>query len=311
MLSRPRFRQDAARRIKERTIAAIKLSNQDPETVAKNAFYKAAYRTFAYAHPEIGTIHDIENITNDDMANYYKQFYVDQNMTIVMVGDINDYQARKIANDLASAVPEGQQAPLLMTVPYLNKPITVHIPFQSKQESIIIGKIGLAFKAVEPFNYPLRVANYILGGGGMTSILFKQVRDNRGLAYYAYSQLKQLRFRGPFMIRLKTKADQTKKAISVVKAALTHFVHNGPTSDQLASAKEAMINSLPLSISTNKKILDVVTRMAYHQRPLDMLDKYASNVNAVTLREIQRALKYVLDVNFLVTVTVGPVDPSK
>ena len=167
-----------------------------------------------------------------------------------------------------------------------------------------MGQIAIDRKS--PDYFPLVVGNYVFGGLPLGSVLFQQVRNQKGLAYYAGSAFLPLRYRGPFIIQLKTRVEKTKEALTVVQNALSTFLQKGPTEQQLDMAKQNLIGSFPLKIANNRDIADVVSTIAFYHRPLNYLDTYEQNVRAVTPKQVTSAFNKIINPKQLTVVTVGP-----
>ena len=86
---------------------------------------------------------------------------------------------------------------------------------------------------------------------------------------------------------------------------IANFVANGPSDEEMKAAKENLTNGFPLRIDSNKKILDNVASIAWNDLPLDTLDTWTQQLNAVTKEQVMVAYKKHLDINKVVTVVVG------
>ena len=166
--------------------------------------------------------------------------------------------------------------------------------------------IGLpALKRGDPDFFPLVVGNYTLGGGGFVSRLMKEVREKRGLAYSVSSHFMPLSLQGPFQISLQTKKEQANEALGVAREVLQRFITSGPSEAELRAAKQNLVGSFPLRLDSNGKILDNVALIGFHGLPLDYLDRYAENVEKVTVAEIKAAFARHVSPGRMVTVVVG------
>jgi zinc protease len=304
ILSQASFPAKAFTRLQNRTLAAIKISQQSPTSVAADAFYHALYQQQPYGHPTIGTMDTVKQLTREQVASFYQKYYVASNAKIVMVGDITLSKAKTVANQIVANLKQGSPAPALKQKVIESKDIVKHIKFPAKQTTIYLGQIGITRE--NPYYFPLLVGNHVFGGMPLSSMLFQQVRNKRGLAYYAVSYFNPLLMKGPFIITLQTKAAQTKEAINVVRQTLAEFLAKGPAEKQIKQAKSNLIDSFPLKIDTNKEILANVTSIAFYNRPLNYLDLYRKKVSAVTAKEIKKAFDHLIKTNQLVTITVGP-----
>jgi zinc protease len=133
----------------------------------------------------------------------------------------------------------------------------------------------------------------------------KEVREKRGLAYSVYSYMAPGRDVGPFVAGMQTKKDQADLAVQVMTETIASFVNEGPSDEEIRSAKENLTNGFPLRIDSNKKILDNVASIAWNDLPLDTLDTWTKQLNAVTKEQVVAAYKKHLDMNKIVTVVVG------
>lgn len=303
-LALPNFPDNALSRVRNQIIAAIKVNQQKPAKVASRAFYQAVYSGQLYAHDPLGTIESVAQLSKNEILQFYRRFYVTRNADVILVGDITRQQAEKISDQIMQGLPEGKSTLLFVKAPALTHAKNIHIPFPSEQTTILIGQVGITRE--NPNYFPLIVGNQILGGLNLTSMLFKKIREEKGFAYYVSSNFIPLRFRGPFVVTLQTKASQTQSAIQLVRQVLQHFLQKGPSVTQLNEAKRNLIGSFPLALASNKKVAAVLINMAFYNRPLDFLDQYRGRVAAVNQQQIKKAFAKEINLNKMVTVTVGP-----
>ena len=303
ILTQSSFPEKAFLRVKNLTLASIQSQQQSPRTVAVDAFYHAVYGTFPYAHASMGTMATVSALTPAQAKQFYGQYYVARNADVVIVGDVTRLQAQAIANQVVKPLPEGKSVSTLVRAKNTGKSTIQHIAFPSTQNTIMLGQVGVT--RTNPHYFPLIVGNRILGGSPLTSILFEQVRNERGLTYGVTSQFVPLQYRGPFVIALQTRAAQANDALKVVRQVLNQFIKQGPTQPQLEAAKQNMLGSFPLLLSTNQSILANVTNIAFYHLPLDYLDNYRDRIRAVTAKQVKQAFQETLDPKQMKTVMVG------
>jgi zinc protease len=304
VLAHAKFDNQAYQLILNQTLASIKALKESPDSVAAEVFNKTLYGDQPYGHPVDGTNSTVQALTLETINQFYKNYYVAKNADIVIVGDLSRGGAENLANELSDALPSGSHAKALAAMQPAAKDKTVHVEFPSKQTAIVLGQLGITRKNSDYF--PLIVGNSILGQLPLSSLLFQNVRNTRGLAYYAVSSFDVLQYKGPFEIQLKTRAEKTSESVTVVKQTLSDFVKNGPTKDELKIAKDYINGSFPLSTATNSAILSAVTNIAFYNRSLDFMDTYLKKVNAVTASEIKNAFEKTLSPKNMILVTVGP-----
>ncbi len=303
VLTQANFPEDAFSRSKQQTLSAIQQAHEDPVSTGTNAFYENLYPGNPYAHPVLGTGQTVNAMTRNQLDDFYHRYFVSSNAKIILVGDLDRSAAEKWAEQLMSALPKGNPVTQLTMVQ--NSPGGEHsITFPSQQTTIITGQLGI--NRQNPQYFPLTVGNYILGVMPLNSLLFEQVRNQRGLAYDVSSSFLLLSARGPFVIVLQTRAAEKNQALNISQQVLKQFLASGPNGQQLQQAKQNIINHFPLNLSTNEEIASTLLQMAINQRPLNYLDTYREHINAVTADQIKQAFQATINPNTLLTVMVGP-----
>ena len=308
VIDQPDFPLDAFERLRNQMLIGIRHKQQSPGQLASEAFFAALYGDHPYAYPSEGTVESLEGITREKVISFHKKYYVAANAMVVMVGDINKQQAQQLADDLMADLPIGETAPALPDVSAQTEARQIHIDHPSTQTHVLIGQLGI--RRDDPDYFPLYVGNHILGGSGMVSRLFEEVREKRGLSYTAYSYFSPMRKSGPFTAGLQTKAGQTQEAISVVNEQLLNFIENGPTEEELVASKKNITGGYPLRIDSNNKIIGYLAMIGFYGLPLDYLETFNRNVESVTVDQIKDAFSRRLSPDKFVTVLVGPGDVS-
>lgn len=303
ILTTPNFPQTAFARTQHQILNAIDEQQQSPETIAKHAFYDNLYPDQPYGHPTIGVKQTVTTLTPTDLKNFYNTFYVAKNAVITIVGAVSKQQAENIANQIITGLPAGDAAPKLSVAASLQSAKEQQIPFPAEQSTVILGQIGINFQ--DPNYFPLQLGNYILGGAPLTSELFKQVREKRGLVYSVGSGFSIGNARGPFVIMLQTKNDQAQQALQVTKQTLEQFLQTGPTEAQVEQAKRKIINSYPLAFTSDDDISGQLVMLAFYHLPLDYFDTYREKIAAVTPAQVKAAFQQTIDPNKMLTVIVG------
>jgi len=308
VLARPDIEETTFERVRQQMLANLKYQEQAPEEIADNAFYKAIFATHPYAVSPAGTLASVTALTREEVKAFHARYYVAKNAIVAIVGALTRSAAEKLATTVVNLLPTGQAAPPLPPVNELSEAKTIHLPHPATQTHILLGQPGLAWG--EPDYFTLYVGNYILGGGGFVSRLTMEMRENRGLAYTVYSYFSPLRVAGPFTAGLQTRNDQAMQALPMVQEILRKFVEAGPTPQEVKEAKQGITGMFPLRIKSNRNILAYLSIIGFYQLPLDYLQTFNKNVEAVTDEMIKDAFKRKLHLDKLVTVTVGG-EPNK
>jgi zinc protease len=301
LIAYPNFPEGVLNREKERLIQAIKEAETKPETIANKTFTTLLYGNHPYGFD--GTAASIASISIADLKQFYANYYTRDRVVVSMVGAISRAQAEKIAEQLTvNLKPKGIAATPMQAVV---KPAAAdkRIEHPASQSHIFVGTTGIA--RGNPDYFALLVANYSLGGGGFVSRLYKEVRENRGLAYSVYSYFGIQSQEGPFTIGLQTKREETGNALNIVRDTLSKFVESGPTAEETDAAKSNLTGGFALRIDNNRKILDNVAAIGFYQLPIDYLETWTSKIQSVTREQAFTAFKKYVDPKQMVTVVVG------
>ena len=303
IVAKPVFNENDFQREKSRTLAGLKHREESPGALANMAFYNALYANHPYAHPEDGLVQTVAGFEVVDLKRFHQKYYVASNAIVVIVGDVDKKQAEEISNRLMTGLEVGEKPVEIPEVGVLSAASNKHIEFPSSQTHVVAGMLGAYRK--DPDYFALYVGNHILGGGSLVSKLFDEVREKRGLAYSASSQLQPMMRSGPFVVSLQTRNDQTRKAVEVMNTTLREFVENGPTQTELNAAKQNITGGFAMRVDTNAKLTDYVTMIGFYQQPMDYLEVFQEKIDAVTVDMVKEVFKRRIHPEWLQTVTVG------
>ena len=306
MLSAPTYDSKIVEREKQRTITSLLEAETKPEFVLERRFKKSVYGNYPLA--DSPTVKSVAALSANDLRQFHKQFYRGDRMIVSIVGDVDRAQAEEIVKALLKQIPASGQP--IAKLPELERspvePLAqreIQIPFDSQQAHIAMGMTAVARN--NPDYFPLLVGNYILGGGGFVSRLMAEVREKRGLAYSVFSYFIPGKENGIFQAGLQTKNDQAALALEVMSSTTAQFIADGPTPSELVAAKANLVNGYPLRIDNNRKLLDNVSSIAWNDLPLDTMDVWTKQVEAVTLEQVKTAFQKYLAMDRMKIVVLG------
>ena len=306
MLSAPSYDPKIVEREKQRTITSLREAETKPEFVLERRFKKSVYGNYPLA--DSPSVQSVGSVNVNDLKQFHKQFYRGDRMIVSIVGDVDRAQAAEIVQTLLKRIPQSGQ-PIAKLPDLQRSPIEalaqreIQIPFDSQQAHIAMGMTAVARN--NPDYFPLLVGNYILGGGGFVSRLMSEVREKRGLAYSVFSYFAPGKENGIFQAGLQTKNDQAALALDVMSTTIAQFIADGPTPSELEAAKSNLINGYPLRIDNNRKLLDNVSSIAWNDLPLDTMDVWTKQVEAVTLEQVKASFQKYLAMDRMKIVVLG------
>lgn len=306
-LSTPSFPKDAFSREQARQIAALENSEQDPGDIAERAIYQSIYGSHPYANPPLGNKNTVKNLSPEQLRSFHQQYYTAENAVIAIVGDISHRQAQRISAEISSSLPQGTAAAKLPDINIVEPAPTQtvqNIDYPSAQTHIILGQPSVTRS--DPDYFAFYVGNHILGASGLVSLLFHEIRSKHALAYNVYSRIIPMKQPGPFFVGMQTRDDQAPKALALLKTTIEQFTNEGPIEEAVTLAKANLVGGFPLRLGSNAAIVTQIAAIGFYDLPLDYLETFVPNVEAVTAKDIQAAFQRVVQPNRLKLVQVGP-----
>lgn len=303
VLAGAQFPEAAVARSRRTLEVALAQEREQPGEIASRAFYQAAYRSHPYASWPDGEPEALPLLTHDAAQAFYRRYYVARNAVVALVGALDRPAAQALAERLLAGLPPGEPAPDLPAVLPLAQAGNERIHHPSAQAHILLGAPVLMRD--DPDYFPLVVGNHVLGGSALVSRISNVIREQRGLAYSAYSYFMPMRAAGPFVMGLQTRGDQAGEATALLRQTLDEFVTEGPTSAELEAARRNLTGGFPLRLDSNKDIVDYLAMLGFYRLPLDWLDRYVERVNAVTVEQVRDAFERRVDPERMVLIRVG------
>jgi zinc protease len=303
LLTEQAFPAEGFERERARTLVGLARDEQTPGAIAEKTFMRELYGAHPYGHSSTGEPAGVKALVRDDLAAFFRRYYVGANALFVIVGDVSPSEARRIALQTVGRLSKGTPASPLSVPATLDRARSKEIVFPATQSHIRVGQPGM--DRLDPDYFPLYVGNYILGGGGLVSRLSEQVRERQGYSYNVYSYFYPMRAQGPFVLGLQTKNESRAPALKLVRDVLGKFVVEGPTDQEMEAAKKHLTGSFPLRIDSNRKIADNLAAIAFYGLPLTYLDEYIGRIEAVTTAQVRDAFRRRVRPENMLTVVVG------
>ncbi|MDH3605781.1 MAG: insulinase family protein [Acidimicrobiia bacterium] len=242
MVRRPAFRQTEIDSEKHVVLEEINMNDDDPTDVAYEEFAQALWKGHALERPVLGTKTSISDMTRDDIHGFWARRY-HAGATVVAVAGRVDHaaiveQAEAHFGDWHAADSTHDHQPATVT-----SRVRVR-PRDTEQTHLVIGGEGLPSGDDRRFAFGL--LNHVMGGG-MSSRLFREIREQRGLAYAVYSFKFPYADSGGYGVYVGTTPTQVEEVLHLIAGEIKKLVADGITSDELERAKGHTQGSLALS----------------------------------------------------------------
>ncbi len=299
----PRFDDTPVERMKTQLATRAKRNESDPDAIAGRSLAQAMFGSHPYARPTLGTAQTINGLTSEDLAGLYGNLFARDGLTIGVVGAIDAETLKPLLDKVFAPLPEsGNLVPVPELAPEYGKDVAKELAVP--QTTILVGLPGV--KRDDPDYQAAYVMNHILGGGSFTSWMYEEVREKRGLSYGASTSLSPYRHTGLLIGSAATKADRAGETVEVMLDQFRRMAAEGPTAEELRTAKQYITGSYPLRFDSSGKIARQLVALQNAELGIDYFDRRNSEIEAVTLEDVQRVAKRLLAGKTPTVVTVGP-----
>jgi zinc protease len=298
----PQFNEEAMTRVRAQLISVIQEELTDPDDIANAAYDTLVFGDHPYAFPVNGTIESVSALTRDDLVEAHQRVLTRDRVYISAVGDITAEELSALIDTLLEGLPEtGPELPGRVE-PNLPGGIKV-IDYDTPQSVVRFAQPGIG-RFDDDF-FAAYLLNHILGGGGFESRLMTEVREKRGLTYGVYSYLSIPDYANTWAGSVASANDRVAEAIQVIRDEWAKMCDEGITAEELQNAKTYLTGAYPLRFDGNGPIANIAVNMQYDALPIDYIATRNSKVEAVTLEQINRVARELLDPEKLTFVVVG------
>ncbi|MCP4355843.1 MAG: insulinase family protein [Proteobacteria bacterium] len=286
ILSDANFPEEEIKIAKSSTLQAIKQEKENPAHIASTKTLKTFYgarNKKAYVST-LGTKNSVTSITQNHLKRFTENYLTRRNMRVSVVSSLDNELISGMLDEYLKTRPEGKRK-VLPGVAVNKTPVSISIEKDLPQTTVMLFKRGL--QRNDPEYYTSVVFNYILGGGGFSSRLMKELREKRGLTYGVRSAFDyDLTIPAIFTIALQTTNNNAKLTEKLIKREIRKLVKNGFTKKELKDAKSFLTGSFPINLRTSSKLLaylDVIQKFEFSS---DYVNEWANRIDTVSLDDI-------------------------
>jgi zinc protease len=310
ILLHPTFPEAEVERVRSLTQTQIISEQDDPGMVASKAFNQMVFDSHPYRWPVVGTAESLATITRADVQAFHAREYLPNQTILTIVGDVTVEEARGLVEQHFGAWQPSDTATSRTGHPApLAKPVTKIIEKDLTQATIILGHEGIS--RTNPDFYPVLVMNYILGGGGFSSRLMDEIRDNQGLAYGVVSAFHAHLMPGAFLVSLQTRNEAANQAIAGVLREIGRMREAPVSDEELADAKAYLMGSFPLRLDTTAKLAELAGQVEFYGLGLEYFSEYPRWIEKVTKDDVLRVARQYLHPDRYALVLVGNAAQAK
>ncbi|MFZ5790537.1 MAG: M16 family metallopeptidase [Pseudomonadota bacterium] len=304
-LAEPRFDAEPIDRVKGQIQAVIASHADDPATIARDAWWHTVFPDHGYGRDPLGSPESLARITADDLRGFVRAHFARDRLEIGVVGDITAAELAPLLDKTFGALPaEGAPDPVPEAKPVGAGKLIV-IRRQVPQSVILLGEPGI--KRDDPDFYAATLLMETLGGG-FGSRLTREVREKRGLAYSISADLATYDKAGLILGQTATENGRAKESMAVIRKVWADLAAEGPTQAELDDARSYILGSYPLRFTSSRAIAGNLVSLQLDRLGIDYSERRAALFGSVTLDDVKRVAKRLLDPDALTWVVVGEPD---
>ena len=300
----PRFDEEPFLRVREHANARLRHDANDPGTVAARAWRAKAFSGHPYGLPAEGALETLAQVERADLVAAAGRGIARDQLVVAVVGAIDEKGACDLVDRAFADLPAKGDLKPVPEAAFAGLGRIDLVPLDVPQSTIRFGRPAL--KRDDPDFIASIVAAHVLGGSGnMTSRLFREVREKRGLAYTVFGNLYALDHGGFYYGGTTTKNERARESFDVASAEIRDVALHGLTEEELDKGKTYLIGSYALRFDTSVKIAAQLVQMQLEGRAPDWLVERNRLIAAVTLPSLKRAAARALGDGALYTTVVG------
>ena len=306
-LQNPTFPKDQVEKLRAQMLTSLAIRAQDTSDMASLVFDQLLFDGHPYSRPDEGWPETVQAVTLDDLVEFHRKYYGPRGVVISIVGAVEPEKAAGEVERILGSWQNGAQedAPEL---PEFNPPaetVRKHHSIPGKSQSdIVMGTHGP--KRNGPDYMAASLGNNVLGQFGLMGRIGDVVREQSGLAYYAYSSLSTGVGPGEWYVSAGVNPTNLEKATALITQELKRYVDEGVTSEELSDSQANFVGRLPLSLESNGGVAGALLNIERFDLGLDYYRQYNDLVRAVTVEDVRETAQKYINPERLVIATAGP-----
>jgi len=275
-----------------------------PQRYVGNVYDRLLFADQPLGWDILGTRETIEGTTRETFTNYLDSWYLPERIVVGVGGRIGDGLGDRLEELLGDMQPRETGSPMSVDLPPDGSPVLLHTK-QSEQAHLVLGV--RAYPIGHPDRYALQLLSVVLGGG-MSSRLFTEVRERRGLAYYVHAANGAYTDAGTLYTGAGVDVSRIDEAITTIVAELRKVAAEPVPPDELEKARGYAKGRFVLRLESPQAVIQFGLRREVLEGELEEPDDVLRELDSVSAEDIQRVAGDLLDEKRLYLAVVGPFD---
>ena len=289
-------------REREVIVEEIKMYEDRPDQLADEYLSSLIFNEDPLGRPIIGSAETVRGVDHDTLKGFHKNTYTAPNVFVVAAGKLDSDNVERMVEEKLSGLPEGE--PFVREASPTPPASRFHFRFkETEQYHVCMGSLGIPARSED--RYAMAALNNVLGGG-MSSRLFQEVREKRGLAYAVYSYHQGYSDAGAIKTYVGSTTGNVEETVRVIVEQLDKLMDEAVEDEELERTKQQLKSSTLLALESTSARMNRVGRSVITGAELLRPEEISARIEAVTPEDIALLAKQHLRTDQMYLSAVGP-----
>jgi zinc protease len=303
-INAPRLDEAPIARVREQLSAGLRHEANDPGSLAGRIWRARSFPGHPYGAPTNGTLESLPAIARADLVSLQRNLVTRGALYVGIVGAIDAERAARLIDLIFADLPSNGAISQVKDASFSGTGTTEIVDLDVPQSTIRFGRPS--FARHDPDYMTSVLLAHILGGGtGLSSRLFREVREKRGLAYSVSTSVSALDHASFLHGGTSTKNERAKESLDVIAAEILDVSGNGPTEEELVKGKKYLVGSYPLRFDTSAKIAGQLVHIQLDGFGPEWMIERNRLIEAVTMEDARRVAKRLFGDGAMSVAVVG------
>lgn len=301
MLFHSRFDEVDIDRERNVILEEIKMYEDAPDELVHDIFAGTIWHSHPLGRPVIGSEQSVRNLARDDLLSFYRQFYSPRNIVVAAAGNIEHGQVMELLSGTFGRLAGGKKERRFV-VPEPSKQVFCRTK-ETEQVHLCLGTPGLPMDHEKI--YVFQLINTILGGG-LSSRLFQEIREQRGLVYSVFSYHSSYHDSGLFCVYAGLSRENVREALELIVKEIRNIQRHGVSPDELQRVKDQLKGNLLLSLESVSTRMSRLGKSQLYLGKITPPEEIVRRIMAVTNDDIMELTRNLLKPENFSLASVGP-----
>ena len=283
LILRPNFDSEDVTKEQQVILEEIKMDMDNPEYLLHEVFTRGFWPEHALGRPILGTPETVKNFNRQVLKTRFASWFAPDHLVVTAAGNVAHEQVLDLVNrEFGHLQPSGQHAPHI--APRTEAPIHLEKKRDLEQVHLCVGVPSVPLGHEDRFG--VAVLNNLLGGG-MSSRLFQNIREKRGLAYAVFSEITPYSDAGMLTVYAGSAKETVGQVLDLIVSEFRDLKKSLVTEEELTRSKNHLKGSLMLSLESTSARMSNLARQELYFRRFYSLDEILDSIEAVTREQLQ------------------------